>query len=37
MFSPGMGEPDQLVLLTLQGVKRMGDTETLPTTAGSSS
>ena len=37
VLSPGVGEADQLVLLALQGVERMSDTEPLPIAAGVSS
>jgi len=37
LLPPGVGEAHHLVLLALQGVKRMGDTEPLPITAGWSS
>jgi hypothetical protein len=37
VLTPGVSEPDQLVLLALQGVDRVGDTETPPIAAGLSS
>lgn len=37
VLTPGVSEPDQLVLLPLQGVEGVGDTEPLPIAAGLSS
>jgi hypothetical protein len=37
VLAPGVSEPDQLVLLALQGVERVDDTEPLPIAAGLSS
>ena len=37
VLTPGVSEPDQVVLLASQGVERVGDTESLPVAAGLSS